>query len=312
MRKELIFAAAALMLAACSNDESMDNWAGEIRLSSSLSVQETNTRAATNVQSEAFESGQDVDVYINEVTTGDQEVTTTYGTNGLLVYTTADNNGLTPPSPQYFPSSGNGVSIYAVYPSKTTSGSTFTVEDNQDIPANYKASDLMFGFAGTDDNRTIARTSATIPVNFKHLLSKVTIKLVSGTGSPTVTGAKVALLNVSPSTTFTIENGKASISAASGDKKNVTVTTNSLADGNSAIVIPQQLPEEFVQVTLADGGVLKGKLNSGQPNLAEGNEYIYTITVNLTGLTISSKIQPWTGNTDTGSAAMEDPNANGN
>jgi len=303
MKKQLIFAAAALALAACSNDEHMDNWAGEIRLSSSLSVQETNTRAATDVQDDAFLSGENVDVYISEnqsagqaaetVTTYAQPLTYTTGASGVMNIAQANQ--------PYFPTSGNGVNIYAVYPSNV--GTTFSINSDQSGDANYKASDLMYGTAANP----VARTSSTVPVTFKHLLSKVTITLVAGSGltDADLTDAKVTLLNVLPDVSFTASTG--TIGTAEGTATPVVVKSATDANlSNSAIVVPQNLAANFVQVDLADGGTLTGSLNDGAtPSLASGNEYTYTITVNLTALNIISEITPWTGNTGSGTATMQ-------
>ena len=61
----LLFAAAALTLAACGNDENLNDGPVPIRLSSSLEVQ---TRAATDIQGNAFDANEKVDVFIMEVT----------------------------------------------------------------------------------------------------------------------------------------------------------------------------------------------------------------------------------------------------
>lgn len=87
-KKYLIFAAAALTLTACSNDENMDG-PGAIRLSSGIEVQEV-TRATTDIQNEAFDANEKIDVYINEATAG------------------TPSTDYTQPN---FPSSGNGVNI---------------------------------------------------------------------------------------------------------------------------------------------------------------------------------------------------------
>ena len=70
----------------------------------------------------------------------------------------------------------------------------------------------------------------------------------------------------------------------------------------SAIIVPQNLPEMFLQVTL-DGATLTGKLDSGAPTLTAGNAYTYNITVNMRGgaLEIEGSITPWDdGGTDSG------------
>ena len=162
MKKQLILAAAALALAACSNDENLNDGPVAIRLSSSLEVQ---TRAASGIQGSAFDEGESVDIFITESVEADESATTTYPQP--LTYTTGTNGTMTPPTggQPYFPTSGNGVNIYAYYPSKAVtdmgaSGVAFTVEADQSTDASYKASDLMFGMAANP----VSRQSSAIPV----------------------------------------------------------------------------------------------------------------------------------------------------
>ncbi len=311
-RNYLLLAAAALAFAACGNDET-DNWNGEIRLRSGLDVQQT-TRAGTTIQATQFENGENIDVYIEEATQGEQSATTTY--DKPLVYTTGSNGAMTPPTDKqpYYPSSGNGVNIFAVYPkgiSLTSGSGSFTIKEDQSDDANYKASDLMYGAPTTNP---VSRQKAAVSLQFKHLLSKVTVELVSGDGSPSLDGATVELQNVKPSTTLTATNSSGSISEASGDTKAIKVmkaTSSSLS--GSAIVIPQTLATSFIKVTLKDGGVLTSNTLTDSSNsainsvvLASGKAYKYTITVNLTKLDVTSSIGDWGDETEaTGTATMD-------
>lgn len=310
----MMMAAAATVLAACNNDDETDNWAGEIRLSSGLTVQQTDTRAATDIQGSQFASGEKIDVFISENTQAGQDATTTYGQP--LIYTTGSNGVMGAPagSQPYFPASGNSVNIYAYYPSgKVTdiaaTSLTFSVEENQNDDANYKASDLMYGKPAQNP---VARTSSPTTLTFTHLLSKVTITLVQGSGAPSLTDAVVTLKNVKPSTTLNPSAGTIA-ATASGDAKGIIVKakTNSALSG-SAIVVPQTLETSFIEVTLANGGVLTSKdLKDGSGTsinsvaLTSGNVYTYTITVNLTSLDITSTITPWNPKTGTGNAEMQ-------
>lgn len=308
----IMMAAAALAMAGCSNDNENDNWAGEIRLSSGLTVQQTNPRAATDIQSAQFDNGENIDVFINENTTA--AASTIY--EQPLVYTAEGNGNMKAPDNKqpYFPASGNGVNIYAYYPSgkvnSIASDATilFTVETIQNDD-NYKKSDLMHGKPAQNP---VNRTSSQIPLHFTHLLSKVIITLEAGNGAPSLDGAVVKLKSVKPSTTLTPSTG--TISEASGDVKDITVmTASSSALSGSAIVVPQTLATSFIEITLADGGKLTSKDlkdSSGNPItnvvLNSGNVYTYTITVNLTGLKVTSTITSWTDNeTHSGEAEMQ-------
>ena len=286
----MIFAAiAALALTACSNDDDIkvggDN---AILLTSSLDVAET--RAATNIQTSAFDAGETVDVYITENEPGTNE--THY--NQPILATTKTGGALDlQDGPYYYPTSGNGVNIYALYPATAETGKLFTIAEDQSTDANYKASDLMYGKPAT--NNPVSPSANAVDIQFSHLLSKVTINLIAGENVTSLDGAKVELLGVKPSTTLTASKDGCSIAPASGDATPITVmTATETVTSGSAIIVPQTLPEMFLQVTL-DGATLTGKLDSGAPVLTAGNAYTYNITVNMRGgaLEIEGSITPW-------------------
>lgn len=296
MKKNMIFAAiAALALTACSNDDDIkvggDN---AILLTSSLNVAET--RAATDIQTSAFDAGETVDVYITEHNGGNNP--TTYPQP--IEYSTAAGGALTVGTQYYYPTSGNGVNIYALYPATAATGELFTIKEDQSTDANYKASDLMYGKPATNP---VSPSANAVDIQFSHLLSKVTINLKPGANVTSLNGAEVKLLGVQPSTTLTASKDGCSIGTASGDATSITVmTATETVTSGSAIIVPQTLPEMFLQVTL-DGATLTGKLASGAPVLTAGNEYTYDITVNVRGgaLEIEGSITPWDdGGTDSG------------
>lgn len=314
-------AAAAIVMVACNNEET-DNWAGEIRLSSGLAVQQVNsTRAANNIQSGQFAKGEKIDVFINENVTTGETATTSY--TQPLVYT-AGGDGSMSTSPQpYYPTSGKDVNIYAYYPSGTVTSIDadaeqveFTVVADQSSDANYKVSDLMYGTA----SNPVKRIKDDVNITFKHLLSKVTVTLKQGAGIKDLdlTNAKVELLNVLPTTKLDPSAG--TISGAQGDKTDITVMDKGANLSGSAVVVPQTLNQEvegkrrFIKVTLNTGGVLYSQNLTDANNepigdivMKDGNEYKYEITVNLTSLDIKSSINPWgTGGSYTGDAEMEE------
>ena len=189
MKKNMIFAAiAALALTACSNDDEIkvggDN---AILLTSSLNVAET--RAATDIQTSAFDAGETVDVYITEHNGGNNP--TTYPQP--IEYTTGAGGALTVGTQYYYPTSGNGVNIYALYPATAATGELFTIKEDQSTDANYKASDLMYGKPVANP---VSPSANAVDIQFTHLLSKVTINLKPGVNVTSLDGAKVELLGV--------------------------------------------------------------------------------------------------------------------
>ena len=297
-----------MTLAACNSE--IDDLNVEIRLKSGLDVQQTDTRATTTIQSDKFDKDAAIDVYISEATKEGQEETTITKYTQPLTYTIGEDGSTMNGTPQYFPTSGNGVNIYAVYPSGKKSGETFTIETDQSDDAKYKASDLMYG--APTGNATVARQKSAVSINFKHLLSKVTVVLKSGAGSPSLDGAVVKLKGVKPSTTLTASITEGKVSEASGEAKDITVMTAATGVlSGSAVIVPQTLGTGFIEVTLKNGGVLTSTgLSNGSTSLESvvletGKAYTYTITVNLTGLDVSSSIADWgDGSSVTGDAEM--------
>lgn len=313
MNRLLTLAAVAMTLAACNSE--IDDLNVEIRLKSGLDVQQTDTRAATTIQSDKFDKDAAIDVYISEATKEGQEETTITKYTQPLTYTIGEDGSTMNGTQQYFPTSGNGVNIYAVYPSGTSiaSENTFTIKVDQSMDADYKASDLMYGKPTTNP---VERQKSAVSINFKHLLSKVTVKLESGKGTPSLDGAVVKLKGVKPSTTLTASITEGKVSEACGDAKAITVMTAATdALSGSAVIVPQTLSTSFIEVTLKNGGVLTSTgLSNGSTSLESvvletGKAYTYTITVNLTGLSVSSSITDWgDGSSVTGDAEMSTSN----
>ena len=294
-------AAATVSMTSCNNDdEVIDNNAPvEIRLSSTNAASLTTRASNQNIQLTQFEAGEDIKVFINEATVAQTAAPLTYTANG--------SGGMAPPTAQYFPQSGNGVNIHAFYPLTATDDlvtpKTFAIAGNQSTNSAYKASDLMYGVPLSNP---VARTSSAVQLTFEHLLSKVNIELVAGSGNPTLIGSTVKLKGILPETTFDPSDG--SITAAAGIATDITVMTTTATLVGSAIIVPQTLAATaFIEVTLPDGGVLTYSLPA--PQLFEGKkQYDYVITVNLTGLTVTSTITPWSpvgGTPTTGTAVMD-------
>lgn len=309
MKTYLYIAVAALTLAACSNDEneSRDNWNGEIRLSTANIAVPASRSISQDLQLTQFDADEQVDVFINE--------NIAYGETASTVYaqpltSTADGNaGLAFPNPQYFPQSGNGVNIIAVYPSGVANEDIeasvdFSIQLNQSEDKNYKASDLMYGVPSINP---VARTKEAINLNFTHKLSKIDINLIVGDGNPTLIGATVNLKQLLPTIGFSTNTGK--LTDAKGEKKDVIAADKNI-EGTltcSAIIIPQAVDAgtPFIEVTLPQGGILTYKLENAT-TFTSGKKYTYNITVNLTELTATTTIEDWTdGGTKDGTAEME-------
>ncbi len=310
MKKYLFFAAALLTLAACSNDESPTESAGtpvELRLTSSLDAQ---TRATHSLDT-YLAAGEEVHVWVDD--TGNSNAL--YTDNVLTVQD--DNASLSGGTTMYFPNTGNNVNIYAIHGNLSSTSSfwgetvTHTVASDQQSSvttagAGYAGSDLVYGKA-TD----IERTKSAVPVTLTHLLSKIEVVLVQGTGNPTI--AEVAIINTQLQAQFTPDKGSGITVTATGDAGAIVIDNDVTAAEaeealNEAVIVPQTLASgtKFIRVTTDEGGVLNYALPA-ETEFKAGMKYRYTITANLTELTVTTEITDWvdSGADITGSAEMD-------
>lgn len=292
----LSMAAFALTMAGCSNDENegMDNWNGEIRLSSGVTVQQT--RATGGAPDEQIAANQKIGIYVSKV--DDSETNYTGYSN---VSAKADGNGkFSDYSTMYYPQSGKGVKIAAYHPYNdgTEDEYDFIVAEDQSVDANYYNSDLLY-FAAKE----FARSSNACALTFEHKLCKITYTLQAGDGVSSVEGATVEIVNVEKAVTFNRTTG-AVTDVQSGNSQKGDVKLGQYG----AIIAPQTVTQgtKLLKITLsaaAGGGVFYHTKADGTI-FEKGNLYHYTITVNATGLKVTSEITPWNKQDKTGTAEM--------
>ena len=294
MKKYIILAVSALLFVACSNDDEITKWNGEIRLCTTTLLQ---TRAAQNIQGDQFEQNEKVDIYINEET--DDVPTITYPQP--LVYTADGNGGLANDQTQSYPES-NGVRIYGIYPSgtavddNTTLPSYFEVKSDQTESANYKLSDLMFGEPASNP---VFKQAAPVPVVFTHLLSKININVEADGETLTaddLVNATVKILTPFIACSIGRENDFL-IDPIEGQF--IEITAGILAADNmscSAIIIPQACYGEFIQIVLPNNGpTLTYSLPEATAStpFVSGTMYTYNIRASRYNLNATTQIQPW-------------------
>ena len=320
--KFMMMAAAAMVLTSCSNDEETDNWNGEIRLSSGIEVQ---TRATHSLDG-YLKNGETVHVWVDDAKDLQTDVTNEnlYQNNSLAV---GYNGTLSGGTTMYFPQTGNKVNIYALHTNAALTGNNFPGELTHTVATDQKSSNTTAGggYQGSDlvftKVTSVGHTSETVNLPFTHLLSKIEVVLVQGLGSPTI--QKVEIVNTQLEAKFTPSKTDEFNVAATGDiaatgnpiviDNGITTAENAKTDTedgkvlNEAIIVPQTLAKgtEFIRITTTAGGVLTYKLPE-EKDFAPKTKYRYTITANLSELTVSSSISTWTEGTGdpNGSATM--------
>lgn len=320
----MTMATATMILAGCSNDgnEVADSWNGEIRLTSGVTVQTRSNTQATQIQ-----QGEAVYVWADKTSS-----TPNYIKSWTL---TADgSNGFTGDS-QYYPTDGSNLDFYAlhgnfasdaftenttVFPTTAIVHSVEADQSNTDMK-NYAKSDLLYAV-----KKGVTHSKDAVQLPFYHMLSKVEVVLKSGNGTPDLTGAAVTIVGTklkadftpNKSATMTDQSARAGMIAIPGDNNDatpITIRTITTTDfnGNSeygeAVVLPNQTISQnipFIQVTLANKAVFSYKIpDAGGLTLESGKKYTYKITVNQTGLTVTSKIENWTSEEKVGDAEMD-------
>ena len=305
MKKYFVFAAAVIALAACSSEEeNVQSWNGEIRLSAVNVVQ---TRAAQGIQSTAFDEGEKIDVFINENAT-----TPSIEYPQPLVYTSGTGGVLTTSDEQYYPQS-NGVNIFAVYPSGVAGTNVnatnvaFAVESDQSEEDAYKASDLM---VGAPANNPVSKTSGTVQLTFKHCLSKININISAGDGitETDLQGATVTILNTTTGGTFNVQTGVVTANGAQAAATPITAGTLEVREdtgvqGISAIIVPQTVSAGRQFISIRYGGDQQTPATelfytlpqAADVDFAAGYSYTFNITAKKSGLTLDgSTITNWT------------------
>lgn len=308
MKKHLIFAAALVALAACNNEDYTPaddpNAPMEIRLSSGIDVQ---TRAnSAEVPDKQIAERQQVGVFINDAGNGDViSVNLQYAANGSGQLTLTDAS-----QQPYYPATGNGVKMTAYHPyddraAITGSAYEFAVSTDQSSNANYYASDLLYSASSEYARQKTAHSLA-----FKHKLSKVECTLTPGSGSPDLTGATVSIVGAQTNIFFRPADGtlRSPTNVTTADIK----LNSAIAAGSYIGIIPPQTyskGSKFLKITLESGGTFYYTIPNASGDedltLGENNVYKYTITVNRTGLSVTSTIEPWgNGGTHSGDAEM--------
>lgn len=302
----LSIAAVALAMTGCSNDENeeMDNWNGEIRLSSGVAVQ---TRA--NTQAEQIQSGETVYAWVDKATTGESYI------NAWTL--TAQGNGSFTGSSKYYPTDGSTLDFYAMHGNFVSS--TFTenetefpefifihsVTDDQSGAENYAKSDLLYAVT-----KGVTRSSSAVNLEFYHMLSKVEVALKSGDGKPDLTGATVTIEGTKLNAGFFARKDKnisdrydrANMIVAEGSPTPIKIRTAITEDNfgtntqyAEAVLVSGQKWEKnaiFIKVELQNGATFSYKID-GPLELESGMKYTYKITVNQSGLSVSSEIKNW-------------------
>ena len=262
-----------------------------IRLSYSTAQLNT-TRGSVNIQNTTFDQGETANIYITKVADG-----SAIGSSPNVGTANASGH-LDFASTLYYPEGASSdINIRAYYPSTkvTTSSTSFSVEASQVDDADYKKSDLMYAQVLNQ-----AKTSNNVNLEFNHKLSKVIIE-AKGVGGVLITG--IALRQVYRTIDFTPLGGALGAGTTLADKVtslNIASSTSGVATlTGAAILPPQSLSGEFLQITTKNGGT-SGTATFDLATvkaLESGNQYKLEVSVSAANIGTTAFLYEWS-NTD--------------
>ena len=270
----------AITFTACSNKDE-NEFAVDKTIRLSANIQGPKTRAtmanSSKLQNTAFNNGAEINVYIQDA---DNPGNWIDGFSNGVTYT-VNGDQLESAVEAKYPAS-NKVDIYAVYPKTVKIGDVkFTTTDTQIDEEGYIKNDLMFSNKVSHN-----ATDGTARLTFKHMLSKVILKIIPGTSGIDVSTINDLCMNnmytsiaISQTMTGGLVLGQPQgtqygcfhlTTTESVDFENVGVTT---------IVVPQTIPANTMLFDFTAGGISFSYYTDSPIEFKTG--CVHTITLTL-------------------------------
>jgi len=282
----LLILAAATTLAACSSDEStsVDNSTLAVKFSGGISTRASGTAWTSGdlvgITAAAENSG--TTNYANEEYTSDASGNFTYKSGDEIYY----KDTLAVDFTAYYPFSGTA--------GTAASTVTKTIAVTNESSTGKPAIDYLWA------KKTDVAKGTTVTFAFAHKMSELTLKFISGTGSPDVTSLSYTLSGIILAGTFIPSTG---VAATSG------TTTGSLSmssvNASSTLILFPNSSTSSASLSVTSGSVTY-TASFTVPIMTSGNNYEIDVTMNKTGLSISSStITDWSsGGTTTATATV--------
>lgn len=321
MKKYLTIVAVAIFIASCSSDTEINKATNRVPIELGTSMQVTATRSNDQtLQATELVAGQTAGVYVYYTGAKAKASGVTYGYQNKSYAATGTSGDLALASgettPYYPEDKSKAVDIYVYSPRVSTlSGElsaqtavAFNTAADQTSAANYQNSDFVWGV-----KENVTTTASAVEVPLIHKLSKINVNIAAGTGVAlsSLKGASITLADVNLAGTANLTTGAVSttgsttstltFTTATADPTGTFVSNTSTSCYTaSAIIIPQTITSKDLTITLSNGSTYKYSLSKA---FAASTSYTFDITVNASGLSLTTTISDWTsGGTTTGTA----------
>ena len=311
-----IMAAAAMTLAACSNDENMEMTDGPVEARITAGLSAPTTRAiGTNWNADR------IGVWVKDAPASDMETLyknvlyTTTSTSATAEFTATTGEGI------FFQDADETVTFAAYAPyqesdaNETLPGNNGKVDvktDNMNTATDQEKIDFLFA-EGAEASRASSTVSFTDDHSFHHKMAQLNVvfqtSITDGFGPDDIFGGSFNLGGLIHEGTFNVTDGTTATTGsevADWDISGCKYTDASTTRTYSLILLPQDLTSKALNVKVGIGGQTYSNNNTINPNLQAGYTYTYTITVKKSGLVVSGcTITNWnTGSTGSGDAEM--------
>lgn len=296
----------ALTLAACSNDEPVNNPPADGSVAAQVTASIGQSIAAdTRISSDA-------DGNSARFTPGDAITVVAGGSEAHTYVLQADGTTWTADDPYYF-QDRDEVSFQAWYalPAVAASGDVITIDTRTqpvDAESGWNHHDIL-ATTTVSASESQPVVSFTGDNAFRHIMSQGIFKFVAGDGIndlAALTGYKLTGLT----TDATFRTTDCTLTAGSTtDDIALTVTgeADSQVDCTPIILVPQTVASGKLNLEVTyNGQTYTAALNAPANGLLPGNRYTYTVTINNTGLSVSNaEIGDWdTGIDGSGSVTL--------
>ena len=253
MKRHILYIGVALSLlglASCSNDDSTEAPVSAKETPMTFDVVHPSQTRATATD---FENGDKIGVYIAKA-----DMPLEIGGNALNNEPLTLTSGKWTPGKNLFWDEGT-YNAYAYYPYMNVTSiedqpvsvatDQSTAETNGTL-SGYEASDLLYA-----KTSNVAASTSPVPLSFKHVMSKLTIRLVKGEDfeGEMPTDAEIFIHNTVPTATFDISAG-----IVTRDVKGKRATIKARQESNfqfGAIIVPQRLDNRVPLVEVIMKGV---------------------------------------------------------
>ncbi len=283
MKKIIVSALAVVAMASCAKENvAVMPGGGEVRISSSI---------ATRVSDNAWQVSDSIGVYM--VATGDGFGAVAEENENVKYVTSTVNGDFSATSPLYYPVSGN-VDLLAYYPYDAD-----VVVDAYEVNVATQTTPAVIDLMKAERS-DVVKNPAAVAMTFHHKLARIKLDISEGAGleAEDLKGLVVKLTGTK--TTAAYDLTAADASAISFDSEDVAADITMLATVNDdkvvtaakAIVIPQEMSSAKLTFATAEYGTFETSL--AIDSFTIGNEYVYNVEINRTGVSISSPtIDPW-------------------